>query len=567
MFGPNFSVADSRLSLLLLSWHVTCGTAFCLAEDKDSTTAATPDDVLIWCRHIEVEQGSAQEYREAVATKTRLFNASPDASQWFTFRILTGPRANQFVRGFETTNAGLTQPRHPIQGLNPDWDDPEWAYWRENITPLEVSSGNVQVWQPISKLHYRGLAGSLPKYIRHRRWKMKPGMYQRLEAHYQQLLQTLESTGARINFTIGRLVDGGDFMTYSESTAFQESADDPTVGHVREAFIKCHGEGSWEKWLEEHHAVMQENAVVETELWALEESMTSSTLASRSDPKAMQLIESEIDVFKKIWKTKSAAQLAAEFTKNGVRALSNFELPVKGQQAIQESFASAFAPDGRAAGTTLDADVRHARFLTDRHILACGTWRVVETDGTLRRSGKWGNIWVVDADHRDCKMMLESAYMNLGLHDVAERDLTARSTKLPAAPQIRDVQLVKMIERSIERYASGMLQGDPEKVANEFREDGIRIVSEMPDLYFGRKSILSSLQVAIGDGSPYSETQLRAVVLGAQKISPDIVIANGVWQALDANNQLIDFGQWGNVLQIEDGEAKLLMESAGSFQE
>ena len=75
------------------------------------------------------------------------------------------------------------------------------------------------------------------------------------------------------------------------------------------------------------------------------------------------------------------------------------------------------------------------------------------------------------------------------------------------------------------------------------------------------------LQVAIGDGSPYSETQLRAVVLGAQKISPDIVIANGVRQALDANNQLIDFGQWGNMLQIEDGEAKLLMESAGSFQE
>ena len=164
-------------------------------------------------------------------------------------------------------------------------------------------------------------------------------------------------------------------------------------------------------------------------------------------------------------------------------------------------------------------------------------------------------------------MMLESAYANLGLEDVAQRNLTEHSIELPPAPKLKDEALPQMIERSITRYASGMLEGKPQKVAEEFTENGIRIVSEMPDLYHGRKSILASLEVAMGDTSPYSETQLRAVVLGAQKLSPEIVIANGVWQALDGDNKLIDFGQWGNVFQIQNGEAKLLMESAGSFTE
>ena len=95
----------------------------------------------------------------------------------------------------------------------------------------------------------------------------------------------MDHLGHPINFSIARLEDGGDFMIYAETTAFNGMADIPGPAQIRDAFIAVHGEGSWENYLEEHNAVMQENAIVETETWVYEESLSNLVVgpAPKSD--------------------------------------------------------------------------------------------------------------------------------------------------------------------------------------------------------------------------------------------------------------------------------------------
>lgn len=285
-----------------------------------------------------------------------------------------------------------------------------------------------------------------------------------------------------------------------------------------------------------------------------------------SDPIAKRLIEAEIRAIENHWRQKNLSGLVSEFTEDGIRATNISLLPIQGSDAIRASLEPGFATGNPSDGTEIHAKVLAARFLTDQHILADGTWWLVDKDGETMRTGKWGNVWKVNAQQNDCKMVLESAYADLPLESVANRDLPNVSFQLPEQPKLRDAELLQMLERNIERYARGALNSDSSLIAQEFTVDGVRSVSEMPQAYRGRLAILESLKVANEGTSPYAKTELKAVILNAQRLSDTIAIANGVWQVSDSKGSVIDFGQWGNVLQIQDGEVKLIFESAGSYQ-
>ena len=77
---------------------------------------------------------------------------------------------------------------------------------------------------------------------------------------------------------------------------------------------------------------------------------------------------------------------------------------------------------------------------------------------------------------------------------------------------------------------------------------------------------MKAFQVGVGDGSPYEKTVLDGKVLGLRRIDDELVAAYGVWSAHTSDGKLIDFGQWGNVFRQSDGEVKIVMESAGSFE-
>ena len=243
------------------------------AEENDAAVEQSP---LYVFRFIEVAPENVAKWRQAVKDKQLKFNTGKDSAQWGTWRILTGPRANQFARGFRTTKALYTNPIHPVQGIAASWEMPEANHWLEHISPLQESSGNQQIWRPIEGLFSQGITESgQPRFSQHRRWRMKPGMYQRLEANYKKLIAAFDHLQQPVDFSIARLEDGGDFMIYAETLAYNDTADMPGVGQVRQAFIDLHGEGEWEKYLQEHNAVMQENAIVETETWMYEPDLSN----------------------------------------------------------------------------------------------------------------------------------------------------------------------------------------------------------------------------------------------------------------------------------------------------
>ncbi len=255
---------DSLQKMVVLMLLVFCLPSLGVAEEASEDAP----QYLYVARFIEVKPENTAKWLKAVEDKQQEFNSNADSARWGTWRILTGPRSNLFVRGYRTTQSSFANPKHAIHGLAASWDVPEAAYWLEHVVPLQESSGNRQVWRPIEGLFSQGLPETVPaKFSQHRRWRMKPGMYQRLEANYKKLIAAFDAIGSPINFGIARLEDGGDFMIYAETTAYNDTADLPGVGAVKDAFEKTHGPGSWKEFLKEHNAVMQENAVVETETW------------------------------------------------------------------------------------------------------------------------------------------------------------------------------------------------------------------------------------------------------------------------------------------------------------
>ncbi len=231
-------------------------------------------------RFIEVEKGNRDAFVKAVEEKTAKFNAADGTSKWWTYQIIKGPRTNMFARGFGgVTAAELDSPKFASQGFAPDWNTEEAQYWKKHIQPLEKSAGKAELWRSIVGTHYKGLPeNTKPRFVRHRKWKMLPGMYQRLELHYQQLTKAIAASKRPINWGVGRLEMGGDFMTYSETIAFNKLADTMLAGDVSIHFDEIHGEGAWKKWLVEHSKIMQPNAEVITEVWEYKPKMSGSPL-------------------------------------------------------------------------------------------------------------------------------------------------------------------------------------------------------------------------------------------------------------------------------------------------
>jgi len=240
----------------------------------------TEEAIFHSVRFIEVEKENREAFVKAVEEKTAKFNTGEGTSKWWTYKIIKGPRANMFARGFGgVTAAQLDAPKFRSQGFAPDWDVEEAQYWKKHVQPLEKSAGKNELWRTITGTSYRGLPeDSQPRFVRHRKWKMLPGMYQRLELHYQLLTKAIAASERPINWGVGRLEMGGDFMTYSETIAFNKLSDTMLAGDVRVHFDKIHGEGAWKEWLEEHSKIMQPNAEVITEVWEYQPKMSGSPL-------------------------------------------------------------------------------------------------------------------------------------------------------------------------------------------------------------------------------------------------------------------------------------------------
>lgn len=525
------------------------------ADENEVTVEQSP---LYVFRFIEVAPGNVANWKQAVKEKQLKFNTGKEAAQWGTWRILTGPRANQFARGFRTTRELYTNPIHPVQGIAASWDMPEANHWLEHISPLQESSGNTQVWRPIEGLFSHGITGSgQPRFSQHRRWRMKPGMYQRLEANYQKLIATFDHLQQPVNFSIARLEDGGDFMIYAETLAYNDTADMPGVGRVRQAFIELHGEGEWKRYLQEHNAVMQENAIVETETWMYEPDLSNLTEVPGSEH-AKAKVKEHIDRVVAAFKKQDIEALMDEFVDRSIRSVSMSSGPAQGNKAVKESLMQSFKGDATPDNSTLVGNILDARFIGSDTILAYGNFTVTNDNGDVIRSGKWGDV--LRMEDGNAKFLLQSAYAER-LDSMAPPKFSVSE----ATDQQKKSADFKIINRSIQRFTDAYNRADVAALTDEFTEDAVRVVSGLSGVHVGHDAIRNSFESKwSGEVDITSGSVLKARVLHTTPINSSLVVGAGIWWLTSSDGKVIDGGYWGNVFRKNGDEVKLLLECAGS---
>jgi len=544
-------------SLAMVICSLLIGSHFSVVHAQNNEVAAKPSPLYVF-RFIEVTPDNVAKWKQEVKTKQQQFNSAEDSSQWGTWRILTGPRTNQFARGFVTTKELYTNPIHPVQGIASSWDMPEANYWQQHVSPLQKSSGNRQIWRPIEGLLSKGITDATqPRFAQHRRWRMKPGMYQRLEANYKKLIAAFDSLQQPVNFGIARLEDGGDFMIYAETLAYNDTADMPGVGRVREAFIELYGEGEWEKYLQEHNAVMQENAIVETETWMYEPELSNlATLPSAETAKTK--VQEHIDRVVKAFEKQNIDTLMDEFVAGGIRSVSLSRGPVKGNQEVRASLMETFKGNATPDQSTLVGEILDARFVDPQTILAYGTFTVTDQQGVVVRSGKWGDV--LRMEDGNARFLLQSAYAerldSMSAATFVVDDATDEQKKEP------DFQKV---HRSIQRFTDAFNRGDVSALTAEFTEDAVRIVSGLSGVHVGRDQIRQSFESKwSGEVDLASGSVLKARVLHTTPINSKLVAGAGIWWLTSNEGEVIDGGYWGNVFRTQGDEVKLVLECAGS---
>ena len=78
-------------------------------------------------RILEVKDGQMDKFMSGVAKKTQMYNNSEDSAKFFTFQILTGPNATDFIR---------VRWMESIDELDNPVDAEELSYWNKVARPL-----------------------------------------------------------------------------------------------------------------------------------------------------------------------------------------------------------------------------------------------------------------------------------------------------------------------------------------------------------------------------------------------------------------------------------------------
>ena len=88
-------------------------------------------------RILEVKDGQMDKFMSGVAKKTQMYNNSEDSAKFFTFQILTGPNATDFIR---------VRWMESINELDNPVDAEELSYWNKVARPY-YTEGAARVWQ------------------------------------------------------------------------------------------------------------------------------------------------------------------------------------------------------------------------------------------------------------------------------------------------------------------------------------------------------------------------------------------------------------------------------------
>ena len=95
-------------------------------------------------RVLEVKDGHMDKFMSGVAKKTQMYNNSEDSDKFYTFQILTGPNATDFIR---------VRWMESINELDNPVDADELAYWNKNARP-HYTEGAARIWSRNANLSH-----------------------------------------------------------------------------------------------------------------------------------------------------------------------------------------------------------------------------------------------------------------------------------------------------------------------------------------------------------------------------------------------------------------------------
>lgn len=278
-----------------------------------------------------------------------------------------------------------------------------------------------------------------------------------------------------------------------------------------------------------------------------------------SDP-AEQLAALEgrfLDAFNK----GDAAALAGLFAADGVRVISGAQLPSTGRDQIQQLFEKDIAQHNANRDNRLVSETRAVRDLGAGVVVADGGFELKDKDGATLLGGKWGCVYR-KADG-GLEVVMESAHV--AKHTLAQPvDFTKVERQQASPSDLGDAApYVDAVNKMISDYAAAVKSGDAGKMAAMFTEDGVQLVGSSTAPHRGRAAIeAAAAKVLAANG--YTGTTLTGQVLGLNKVSDTLLCGHGVWQVADDSGAVLEFGQWGNLMEIQqDGSLLLIMESAG----
>ena len=99
---------------------------------------------VVQARVLEVKDGHMDKFMSGVAKKTQMYNNSEDSDKFYTFQILTGPNATDFIR---------VRWMESINELDNPIDADELAYWNKNARP-HYTEGAARIWSRNANLSH-----------------------------------------------------------------------------------------------------------------------------------------------------------------------------------------------------------------------------------------------------------------------------------------------------------------------------------------------------------------------------------------------------------------------------
>jgi hypothetical protein len=214
-------------------------------------------------RVLHVKSENVTQFEEAVAKKTKMFNGPQSEDRFLTFKILSGPNANQYMRvRFEANLSGFDS-----------IDKKGYNYWKQNVMPFYVE-GRVAFWSKIPSMSYNmkdGGWGPLKAISFVAVNRLKIGDFRTFRT---RLSKAYEKVGRDYNLSVLRCVSGGDYAQLFQirrnfmSFEHQENSGKDRI-KVREAYNSLYGEnsfqGDYEKYSKSlimthrrHHELMPE---------------------------------------------------------------------------------------------------------------------------------------------------------------------------------------------------------------------------------------------------------------------------------------------------------------------